>query len=72
MDRSELEVKSKDELIAIILDQEESIWNLMAISQDIARTIGIVDRKNERLMIVLAIYTMMLIAIIVVYIKNLV
>lgn len=72
MDRSELEGKSKDELIVIILDQEESIWNLMAISQDIARTIGIVDRKNERLMIVLAIYTMLLIAIIVVFIKNLV
>ena len=72
MDRSELEGKSKDELIAIIHDQEESIWNLMAISQDIARTIGIVDRKNERLMIVVAIYTMMLIAIVGVFIKNLV
>ncbi|MBO7538805.1 MAG: hypothetical protein J6T44_05945 [Prevotella sp.] len=72
MVRRELERKSKDELITIILDQEESFWNWMAIAQDIARTKGIVDKKYERLMIVVTIYTMILIAIIVVFVKNLV
>ena len=49
MDKNELNKKTKDELIDIILEHEESIWNWMAIAQDIANAKSIVDKKYKRL-----------------------
>ena len=47
MEKIELEGRSKDELIAIIQEQEESIDNWMAIAQDIARTKHIVEKNTS-------------------------
>ena len=69
MDKNELSKKTKDELIDIILEQEESAWYGMAIAQDIANAKSIVDKKYKRLIGVvgggLAIFISTLIAIII-------
>ena len=49
MDKNELSKKTKDELIDIILELEESAWYGMAIAQDIANAKSIVDKKYKRL-----------------------
>ncbi|MBQ2196376.1 MAG: hypothetical protein II407_05510 [Prevotella sp.] len=72
MEKIELEGRSKDELIAIIQEQEESIDNWMAIAQDIARTKHIVEKKYERLMAVVAVVSSLYILTLIVLIGRII
>ena len=74
MDKNELSKKTKDELIDIILELEESAWYGMAIAQDIANAKSIVDKKYKRLIGVvgggLVIYIMTFIGVTIMIIKG--